>query len=132
MRITDYKTDHHSKYSLKVHLVWTPKYRRPVLISGVETRLEQIIREVAKEANVDIIALTIMPDHVHLLADIPPSYGVHKFVKMAKGRSSRILRSEFHWLTTKLPTLWTHSYFCSSVGGGQQKAVKDYVENQKA
>ena len=132
MRIVDYKTDRHCKYNIRIHVVWTPKYRRAVLINGVETRLEQIIRDAAKEKGVDILALNIMPDHVHLLINVPPSVGLHKIVKLMKGRSSRLLREEFPFLKSKLPTLWTHSYFASSVGTGQEKAIFEYIEMQKA
>ena len=75
--------------------------------------------------------LTIMPDHVHLLLEVDPQFGIHKAVKTIKGKTSRILRQEFHWLTTKLPTLWTNSYFCSTVGGAPLEIVKQYIESQK-
>ena len=132
MRITDYKTDRHCKYNLRIHVVFCPKYRRPVLINGIESRCEEIIRQTCKEKGVDVIALNVMPDHVHLLINVPPSVGVHRIVKAVKGRSSRYLREEFPQLKSKLPTLWTHSYFCSSVGGGQEKAIYDYIETQRA
>ena len=75
--------------------------------------------------------MEIMPDHVHLLLDVDPQFGIHKAVKTIKGKTSRILRQEFHWLTTKLPTLWTNSYFCSTVGGAPLGIVKQYIESQK-
>ena len=56
-----------------------------------------------------------MPDHVHLLIEVDPQFGVHKVIKRIKGRTSKILRKEFKELTTKLPTLWTNSYFISTV-----------------
>lgn len=73
----------------------------------------------------------IMPDHVHLLVDVDPQFGVHRLIKNIKGRSSRILRQEFKFLTTKLPTLWTNSYFVSTVGGAPLAIVKQYIESQK-
>ncbi len=72
-----------------------------------------------------------MPDHVHLLVEVDPQFGIHKFVKLAKGRSSRILREQFPWLRSRLPTLWTNSYFVSTVGGSPLAIVKQYIENQK-
>jgi putative transposase len=72
-----------------------------------------------------------MPDHVHLLVEIDPQYGIHRLVKQLKGRSSRLLRKEFVELTTRLPTLWSNSYFVSTVGGAPLAVIKQYVENQK-
>jgi putative transposase len=67
----------------------------------------------------------------YLLLEVHPQFGVHKAVKTIKGKTSRILRQEFPWLTTKLPSLWTNSYFCSTVGGAPLNIVKQYIENQK-
>ena len=83
------------------------------------------------EFRVELIELEIMPDHVHLLVDVAPQFGIHKLIKNIKGRSSRILRCEFPFLTTKLPTLWTNSYFVSTVGGAPLAIVKQYIESQK-
>lgn len=75
--------------------------------------------------------MEIMPDHVHLLLEVHPQFGIHKAIKTIKGKMSRILRQEFPWLKTKLPTLWTNSYFCATVGGAPLSIVKQYIENQK-
>ncbi|GET44535.1 transposase IS200-family protein [Microseira wollei NIES-4236] len=91
------------------HLVWILKRRKKVLVGDVETRLRQIISEVCQENQSNIIALEIMPDHVHLFVNVPPSVAAHKVVGAIKGRSSRYLRQEFPHLL-KLPSLWTHSY----------------------
>jgi putative transposase len=72
-----------------------------------------------------------MPDHVHLPVEIDPQSGVHRLVKAIKGRSSRVLREEFPTLKSRLPTLWTNSYFVATVGGAPLEVVKKYVENQK-
>lgn len=108
------------------HIVWCPKYRRKVLVDGVADRLNELIREVCKE-----IQAEIMPDHIHLLLEIDPQFDVHKAVKRIKERTSRILRQEFDFLRTKLPTLWTNSYFVSTVGGAPLEIIKQYIENQK-
>lgn len=73
-----------------------------------------------------------MPDQVHLLVEVDPQYGVHHLVKAIKGRSSRVLREDFPWLRTRLPTLWTNSYFVATVGGVSLSVIKRYVEQQKA
>ena len=127
----EYKSNNNVVYSCKYHVVWCPKYRRKVLVKGVDTRLKEIICEVCQEIRVEIIEMEIMPDHVHLLLEVAPQFGVHKAVKQIKGRSSRILRQEFSWLRTKLPTLWTNSYFVSTVGGAPLEIIKQYIENQK-
>lgn len=126
-----FKSNKNITYSCKYHIVWCPKYRRKVLVGTVAKRLKELLIKVAFEKRVDLVELEIMPDHVHLLVEVDPQYGVHKFIKNAKGATSRILRREFHSLTTRLPTLWTNSYFISTVGGATMKMVKKYIENQK-
>ena len=118
-------------YSCKYHIVWCPKYRRKVLVGKVEDRFKDILIEVAEDRQVRLIEVEVMPDHVHMLVEIDPQYGVHRFIKRVKRVSSRILRKEFHFLTTKLPTLWTNSYFVSTVGGAPLKKIKLYIESQK-
>ncbi|MGW6505899.1 IS200/IS605 family transposase [Nonomuraea angiospora] len=113
------------------HVVWCPKYRRRVLGGRIETRLKELIREVIAEKGAWLVELEVMPDHVHLLVEVDPQFGVHKLVKAIKGRSSRVLRQEFTSLTSRLPTLWTNSYFVATVGGAPVDVVKRYVENQK-
>ena len=72
-----------------------------------------------------------MPDHVHLLVDCDPQYGINRLVRLIKGRTSRYLRSEFPSLKRRLPTLWTNSYFVATVGGAPLSIVKQYVQNQR-
>jgi len=118
-------------YSCKYHILWCPKYRRKVLVDDVEKRLKEIIIDITEKQNVEIIKMEIMPDNVHMLVEVDPQYGIHKLVKKLKRVSSRILRGEFKHLTTKLPTLWTHSYFVSTVGSAPLKVIKQYIESQK-
>jgi putative transposase len=126
-----YKSNRNVVYSCKYHVVWCPKYRRRVLVNGVDERLKDIIREVCAEIHADLIEMEVMPDHVHLLVEVDPQYGIHRAVRLIKGRSSRLLRGEYPWLKSRLPTLWTNSYFVSTVGGAPLKTVKQYIENQK-
>ncbi|MGH3842223.1 MAG: IS200/IS605 family transposase [Pseudonocardiaceae bacterium] len=118
-------------YRCTYHVVWCPKYRRPVLTGPVDDRLKQIIREVCAERDAPIIELETMPDHVHLLVSCDPQYGIHRLIKGIKGRSSRLLRSEFGSLRTRIPTLWTNSYLVATVGGATLEIVKAYIENQR-
>ena len=128
----EYKSNNNITYSCKYHVVFCPKYRRKVLVNGVDTRLKELIRETCQDIHVDCIEMEIMPDHVHLLLEVAPQFGIHKAVKAIKGRSSRVLRQEFHWLTTKLPTLWTNSYFVSTIGETVSSSdIGKYIESQK-
>lgn len=125
------RSNHNVVYHCTYHVVWCPKYRRPVLAGPVATRLEELIRDVCQERDAPIRSMEIMPDHVHLLVTVDPQYGVHRLVKQIKGRSSRLLRQEFPSLRSRLPTLWTNSYFVATVGGATLEVVKRYVETQQ-
>ena len=127
----EYKSNNNIVYSCKYHVVWCPKYRRKVLVGDIETRLRELITQTCFEIKTDIIELEIMPDHVHLLIEVDPQFGIHKAIKQIKGRSSRYLRKEFESIRTRLPTLWTNSYFVSTVGGAPLNIIKQYIESQK-
>lgn len=127
----EYKSNNNVVYSCKYHVVWCPKYRRKVLLNGIDDRLKELIEEICTESDIQIIEMEIMPDHVHLLIEVDPQYGIHRAVKKIKGRTSRILRQEFPILVRRLPTLWTNSYFVSTVGGAPLAVIKQYIENQK-
>ena len=127
----EYKSNNNVVYSCKYHVVFCPKYRRKVLVDGVDARFKEIALEVAEELRFEVIEMEVMPDHVHMLMEVNPQLGVHKAVKRIKGRSSHDLRGEFPWLRKRLPTLWTNSYFVSTVGGAPLESVKRYIENQK-
>jgi len=129
--LIQYKSNNNVVYSCKYHVVWCPKYRRNVLVDGVDERLKSILIEVVKESKSEVIEMEIMPDHVHLLVECDPQFGINKLIRMMKGRSSRYLRSEFPWLKSRIPSLWTNSYFVSTVGGTTLDVVKQYIENQK-
>jgi putative transposase len=118
-------------YRCTYHVVWCPKYRRKVITAAVDERLKQIIREVRAERGCTIVELATIPDHVHPLAECDPQYGIHRLVKQIKGRSSRLLRAEFPHLKSRIPTLWTNSYFVATVGGATPEVVNRYVENQR-
>jgi len=126
-----YKSNRNVTYSCKYHVVWCPKYRRRVLVNEVEARLKEIIRQTVTEFRADLIEMEVMPDHVHLLVEVDPQFGIHKLVKLIKGRSSRLMRQEFPTLKSRLPSLWTNSYFVSTVGGAPLEIVKQYIEQQK-
>lgn len=128
----EYKSNHNVVYSCKYHVVWCPKYRRRVLVQGVDDRLKAIIHQVVQDHHAEVIEMEVMPDHVHVLVEGDPQYGLHKLVKQFKGRSSRLLRQEFPWLRSRLPSLWTNSYFVSTVGGAPLASIKPYIETPKS
>lgn len=125
-----YKSNNNAAYSCKYHVVWCPKYRRAVLVTGVDVRLKEIIQSVCTESDAEISELQVMPEHVHLLVEVDPQYGIHRLVRAIKGRSSRLLHQEYPWLKPRLPTLWTNSYFVSTVGGAPLEVAKRHIENQ--
>ena len=127
----EYKTNNNVVYSCKYHVVWCPKYRRKVLVGSIAQRLDELIRQRCKEIDCELLEIEIMPDHVHLLIEVDPQFGINRAVRSIKGFSSHVLRREFKELTTRLPTLWTNSYFVSSIGGAPLAAVKKYIESQK-
>lgn len=128
---TTYRSNSNIVFSCKYHVVWCPKYRRSVLIDGADVALKEILQRVCDKRQAQLIEMEVMPDHVHVLVDIDPQYGIHRLVKEMKGVSSRELRSGFPFLKRRLPTLWTNSYFVSTVGGAPLAVIKQYIENQK-
>lgn len=113
------------------HVIWVTKYRKKYLVGEVEARLKEICRDVARECRFQIKEMECDQDHIHLLVDIDPQFGIHKAVKRMKGRSSRALRQEFTILRQRLPTLWTNSYFVCTVGGAPISVLKQYIASQK-
>ena len=100
-----YKSNNNIVYSCKYHIIWCPKYRRKILVNDVEKRLKQLVYATADDLSVEIIEVETDQDHIHILAEIDPQYGVNKFVRILKGRTSKILRDEFPHLKKRLPTL---------------------------
>ncbi len=121
-----------SVHFMNYHFVWCPKYRRKVIVSDIESRLHEIIRDTAKENGWEIIALETMPDHVHLFIKTVPTIAPNNVIARIKGRSSRILRNEFPSLRKRLPTLWTRSYFVSTHGHVSSEIIKKYVGEQES
>ena len=118
-------------FSLKLHIVWCPKYRRKVLVGDIEHRLSELMNQKAEELGLTIHALEIMPDHIHLFIEHDPTRCVAEIVAQFKGFTSRILRNEFPSLRSRLPTLWSRSYYAGSVGAVSEQTVRHYIESQK-
>ncbi|TXS41577.1 IS200/IS605 family transposase [Streptomyces sp. uw30] len=117
-------------YDLGLHLVWCPKYRRPVLGGRVAERLDELIRQKAEEREWKIIALEVMPDHVHLFVKHDAKSSASYVANQFKGFTSRVLRSEFPHLKSRVPTLWSSSYFAASVGAVSAATVENYINTQ--
>jgi putative transposase len=120
-----------SIYNVGYHLIWCPKYRRKVLIAPVDKELKRLLLLKAKEIGVTIETMEIMPDHVHVFVKADPTSAPHWIVQQFKGYTSKMLRDQFSFLKTKLPSLWTRSYYCESVGHISEQTVKKYIEEQK-
>lgn len=126
-----WKTSSHSVYNLGFHIIFCPKYRRKVLAGCVEKDLKNIIKNVCKNLEIELVEMEIMPDHVHLFVKSKPTLAPHYIIQQIKGKSSRLLRKKHKELRTRIPTLWTRSYFIESVGAINEETIKKYIENQK-
>src|SRR6516162_2301677 len=118
-------------FNLSYHIVFCPKYRRKVLVGEVEQKLKHILCATAQQYGVLIETMEVMPDHVHLFVTADPTRCVAEIVNRLKGASSRILRQEFPHLKSRLPTLWSRSYYAGTVGQVSEATVKKYIANQK-
>jgi putative transposase len=118
-------------FNIGYHLIWCPKYRRRVLINDVKLRLKQLLIEKSEELSISIENMEIMSDHVHIFVKCSPVDSPHFIVQQLKGYTSRILREEFRHLKSRLPTLWTRSYYCESVGHISENTIKKYINDQK-
>ncbi|WP_439099378.1 IS200/IS605 family transposase, partial [Brevibacillus laterosporus] len=120
------ESNHNIVFDCKYHVVFCPKYRKKVLIEPVDVRLKELFLEKAQELRAEVVEMEIMPDHVHLLITCDPPFGIHRIVKHLKGYTSRVLRMEFRHLKSRLPSLWTNSYFVATVGTVQLDVIKKY------
>ena len=127
----DMRSNNNVVYICRYHVVFCPKYRRKVLTPPIDERLKGILTEQIERWGQELIEMEVMPDYVHLLVGCDPHFGIHRLVKLLKGHSSPALRAEFPALKRRLPSLWTNSYFVSTVGGVTLETLKRYVESQK-
>lgn len=127
----EYHMSSHLTYSCQYHVVFCPKYRRKVLTNDIVPRLKELFIEISKRYDFTIVEMEVMPDHVHLLIDCNPRFGIMEAVRKLKGTTSNILRNEFPELKRKIPSLWTRSAFISTVGSVSLDVVKQYIEDQK-
>jgi putative transposase len=129
MKQDELRRSNHAVYQVNYHLVWIPARRKKVLIGDVAKRLRELCIEVALERGWTILNLAIQPDHVHLFVEATPKEAPNEIVRAFKGRSSRILRQEFPHLL-RLPSLWTHAYFCRTAGNVSAAVIEQYIKGQ--
>ena len=117
-------------HSIGWHIVWCPKYRKRVLMGPVAERLRDLLVTKATERGWTVEALEIMADHVHIFVRTPPDASPARVAHQLKGYSSRVLRFEFPHLRSRLPTLWSKSYFVASVGRVSEATIRKYIDEQ--
>jgi putative transposase len=125
------KQTRHAVYNINYHLVFCPKYRRPVLSGPVSNRLVELIREIVPRMGGDLLELVVRPDHVHMFVSFPPTIAPYQIMHQVKGETSHALREQFPWLKTRIPSLWTRSYYCGTAGTVSSETVRKYIEAQE-
>lgn len=118
-------------FNLGYHIIWCPKYRRKVLVDDIASDLKGLLLEKADEIGIQIESMEVLPDHLHLFVKSPPTLAPHHIVQQLKGYTSRILRTKYKSLRSRLPTLWTRSYYCESIGHISEDTIQRYIEDQK-
>ena len=128
-----YRLGAHTKSDLKAHLVWTPKYRKRILLGQVAIRARDIIRQIAGEHEIEIISGKIVCDHVHLFVSYRPDQPISKMVQYLKGISSRILFQEFPHIRKQLwgRHFWARGYFVVSSGTINDEMIQQYIDEQE-
>lgn len=126
-----YRKNAGSVFSLKYHFVWCPKYRRKVLVNSVADDLRTLLYEKAEQLGAIIEALEILPDHVHLFVSADPTAAPHYLANQFKGYTSRLLREKHPHLKSRLPSLWSRSYYVGSIGHVSDETVRRYIDEQR-
>ena len=128
-----YRLGAHTKSDLKVHLVWIPKYRKPVLTGDVAIRVRDLIRQIAMEHELEIISGKVARDHVHVFLSHRPTQDVSQIVQWLKGISSRVMLQEFPHLRKKLwgRHFWARGYLAVSSGTITDEMIKEYIDEQE-
>ena len=128
----NYRKTSHAVYDIKYHVVWSTKYRKKVLYGQVAERLRELIREICKGNDIDIIKGSISKDHVHLFISVPPFLSVSKLVQSLKGKTSYKLLSEFKELGRAFwgRHIWGRGYFAASSGNVTDEVIMEYIATQ--
>ena len=128
----NYRTSSHSRYDIKYHFVWVTKYRKSVLTGEVGIRLRELVREVCRSNDIEILQGAVSRDHVHVLLSCPPNLSPSKIMQYIKGKSSRKLLQEFRHLQKQFwgRHLWARGYFVASSGNVTDEAIMAYIQQQ--
>jgi putative transposase len=128
-----YRKSAHTTYDLKYHIIWCTKYRYRVLTGEVAKRVRELVREICAANYIEIISGSLSPDHVHILASIPPNISLSKVMQYVKGKSSRKIMMEFEHLRKKYwgQHIWARGYFAVTVGNLNEQEVQEYIESQE-
>jgi len=127
-----YRKTSHSVYDLKYHLVWITKYRKPVIFGDVAIRLRELIREICKSLDIEIIKGQFSKDHVHLFVSVPSQLSISKVMGRIKGKTSRKMLSEYRRLAKEFwgRHLWARGYFAASSGNVTDEVIMQYIAMQ--
>jgi len=128
----NYRQSSHTVYDLKYHIVWITKYRKPILQGEIAKRARDLVREICKAKDVEIIKGHISKEHVHVFVSVPPHVSVSQLVQSLKGKSSRKLLLEYKGLSRAFwgRYLWARGYFVASSGNVTDEVIMKYVEQQ--
>jgi len=118
-------------YNINYHIIWCVKYRKKLLVGNLELRLKELLLQKAKDIDVTIKKMETDKDHIHMFISASPTSGIHWIVQQFKGVTSRILRQEFSDARTKVPSLWTRSYYVETIGHISEDIILKYIEDQK-
>src|SRR3989339_1740302 len=131
--MAEYKQGSHTVWDCKYHLVWTTKYRYPVLVGDVALRCRESIREIARSVEIQIHAGAVNRDHIHLFLSIPPHLSVSRAVQFLKGKSSHKMLNEYPALRKRYwgQHLWARGYWVASSGNVTDDVWKEYIKNQQ-
>ena len=138
-KIATVRSGHHCKFNINYHIIWIPKYRKPILKGKVKDVLRTIINGICYDIRLNMLALEIMPDHLHLFVGARPTHNPANIIKRLKGNTSIQLRRcfpelkylgyKFHY--KKFKNLWARGYYCGSAGHVSQEQVKRYILEQE-
>jgi putative transposase len=131
--VRHYRLGAHTKSDLKVHVVWIPKYRKPVLTGDLALRVRDIIRQIASEHELEILSGKVARDHVHVFLAYRPTQHVAQIMQWLKGISSRVLLQEFPRLRKQFwgRHFWARGYLAVSSGTITDEMIKEYIEEQE-
>jgi len=131
--VRKYRLGAHTKTDLKVHVVWLPKYRKPVLTGEVAVRVRDLIRQIAAEHELEILSGKVARDHIHVFLSYRPNQDVSRIMQWLKGISSRVLFQEFPHLRKRLwgRHFWARGYLAVSSGTITDEMIKEYIEEQE-